>query len=100
MVNDGCDPTEKPLVRAVIEEENPLAGLATLPQSAPATRDKSSRTSELQGLHYRVCQGLGIVDNDTPKANVYWLRAIRQESCQIFRWFVSGRVSEEEAAYI
>lgn len=84
VVNDSCNTTEKPFVGAVIKEENIIIGLAALPKLAPATRDKSTCTSELQSLQYRVCQSLGIFDYDTSKANVYGLGATRKKSCKVF----------------
>ena len=100
MVNDSCNTAEEPFMRAVVKEEHIVVGLVTLTQLAPATRNESTRTSESQSLQYHICQSLWIIDHDTSKANVYWLSATRQESRQVFRWFVSRRVSEEEAAYI
>ena len=100
MVNDSCNAAEEPFVRAVIKEEDIVVGLAALTQFAPATRDKSTCTSEFQGLQYCVCQSFGIFDYDTSKPNVYWLSAVLQELRQVFWWFVRRRVSEEEAADI
>lgn len=100
VVNNSCNTTEKPFVGAVIKEEHIVVRLVPLAQFAPATRDKCTYTSEFQGLQYRICQSLRIFDYDASKTNVYWLGVTRQKSCEVFWWFVSRRVSEEEAANI
>lgn len=70
VVNHCSHVLEKPLVRAVVDENHMLVAVLRCPQFAPAPGDYDSCSDRFRGRENHLGQLFWVIDDDTPEPNV------------------------------
>jgi hypothetical protein len=94
MVDNGCDMSEEPLVRAVSDPVYVFARRAR--QVAPSLGDDGPNARYFDSVQDDLNGALGVVKHDASEPNIDRLRASRKKTHEIFRRRVCGWATEEE----
>jgi hypothetical protein len=74
-----CYMLEQPFVGAVAQEEDLIVSWGVTSKLTPASGNDCPCSCRANGVQNCRCQFLGVVDNNTAKADVYWWRTACQE---------------------